>query len=124
MLVNTQLKYSYRNGGSKKERTIVLAGEFNVEDIELIAQSLRQGTLFIPDQVGLSSLNDGQESDHVWHTFHLDSVQLTAKRSDAALSWSDLSSNMKSVVWDVTSATGRLFGQSQGISAPAYRRGM
>lgn len=122
--MNTQLKYSYRNGSQKKERTLVLSGEFQVTDLELIAQSLRQGTLFIPDQVGLSSLHDGQENDHVWHAFHLESIQLTSKRSDAALTWDELASNMKSVIWDVTAATNRMFGNDRAPQTAIYRRAM
>lgn len=79
-------EYLYRDGANFKQfETILLVGRVRATDVCAIEDSLEGGEFFIPEQVGLSSLQHRFETissvpnrdDHAWHEM----VELRPARS-------------------------------------------
>ena len=71
-------EYRYRDGANyKQHQDILLSGDFDPSDVEVIERSVGQDSWFIPEQVGLASLQHRfaefgavpDPDDHVWHEF-------------------------------------------------------
>ena len=65
-LPNTRINYLYRDADNWKTReSVVVSGQVQFKDIKLY---LREKEYFIPEQVGLDSLNGYDViNDHSWH---------------------------------------------------------
>ncbi len=71
-------EYRYRDGANyKQHEDILLSGDFDPSDVEVIERFVGQDGWFIPEQVGLASLQHRfaefgavpDADDHVWHEF-------------------------------------------------------
>ncbi len=71
-------EYLYRDAGNFKIwGSVLLRGAMHTDDRRVVESNLEGGELFIPEQVGLKSLQRAFEStsavpavdDHVWHEF-------------------------------------------------------
>jgi hypothetical protein len=71
-------EYRYRDAANyKQHEDVLLSGDFDPGDVEVIEQSVGQDGWFIPEQVGLTSLQlrfaefgaVPNVDDHVWHEF-------------------------------------------------------
>lgn len=109
--MNTDFYYTYVDqNGYKQEKTVILAGEITLEQIE---PYLDEGLYFIPSQVGLEDLQKGfliygplGENDHVWHKIEEGDITPTGKEPTIAdFSAADLLCKFKQIVWDVAGAS-------------------
>ena len=83
--MNTKISYLYRDASNYKTfNEVVINGILSLDDIE---PYFKDGTFFIPSEVGLSDLqnNPFTSDDHIWHeideikpTVELPTVQLNA----------------------------------------------
>lgn len=108
-----QLTYLYRDAGNFKIwNEILLVGSINAELHRVCTEALECGEFFIPEQVGLPSLQralarDGGVSrrlDHAWHTFesirNLDGVPINSEEAWGSVN--ELASAFSNVgEWDV-----------------------
>ena len=71
-------EYRYRDAANyKQHEDVLLSGDFDPSDVEVIERSVGQDGWFIPEQVGLASLQHRfgefgavpDAHDHVWHEF-------------------------------------------------------
>jgi hypothetical protein len=67
-------EYRYRDAANyKQHEDILLVGDVNPSDVEVIERAVGENGWFIPEQVGLPSLQRRFASfgavDHVWHEF-------------------------------------------------------
>ena len=91
--MNTKFSYLYRNASNyKKFNDVVINGALNLDDIE---PYLKDGTFFIPSEVGLDDLqNDPFTSeDHIWH--EIEEIESTIDQSTVELNYSTLIKNFK-----------------------------
>lgn len=107
--MNTLIKYGYARDGVKKVKTDVLNGVINEDDIMSISQGLREGRFFIPEQVGLVSMADGNADDHVWHHIDVEQIRATALPASLEVSAADFVDRMSTASWNVVSATAKMY---------------
>jgi hypothetical protein len=119
--MNTSLTYLYRDAGNWKQfKTIILRGSLSQEDKDTIQSKLRDGLYFLPEQVGLKSLqahaHDLNELDHIWHEFDISSVAPSEEKPTELITASRLVRNFQELeIWNEERAYRRLFG-TQGKS--------
>jgi len=69
---NSKFGYMYRDASNYKQfGHSIFSGEFTPQDIDSVIGNLHEGDFFIPEDVGLQSLQEKFESvsidDHPWH---------------------------------------------------------
>lgn len=69
---NSKFKYMYRDASNYKQfGYVIFRGKFAPQDIDRVIGNLHEGDFFIPEHVGLQSLQEKFESvsidDHPWH---------------------------------------------------------
>lgn len=123
--MNTLFTYRYRDASNyKTSKTVVFAGEYTGEDLELIQSKLAEdGVCFIPSQVGLQDLQHQlgapSDDDHVWHEWGeleygaemSETVELTDQTANAPVSWTQLVQAFRGLEsqwsWDIQTALDR-----------------
>lgn len=119
--MNTRISYIYRDASNYKAgSSVVVEGEINPEQIQIIASALDEGLYFIPSQVGLDDLQgqlQGYDSvdeldedgvnpdDHPWHELHEGGFESTNDQTTVALTVSELTESFRSATWDTASAS-------------------
>ncbi len=115
-MANTQISYLYRDASNYKQfESVILEGELSENDIGIIIKKLVDGVLFIPEQVGLESLqqkfDDLNDDDHIYHELHREGIGLVEAPPTITLSAKELVRNFQNVNWDVNKAYWRLWSQ-------------
>jgi hypothetical protein len=108
-MANTEFSYMYRDASNWKQfETVVLAGEISQQDIDLIMSKLEDGNLFIPEQVGLSSLQGKwpllNNDDHIWHELRRDDLKIVDISPTISVTTKELVENFRNISWDVSAA--------------------
>lgn len=104
---NTQIDYLYRDACNYKNwNTVVVKGEINKEQIEIIIDCLDGREFFIPSQVGLSEsrFDKWTEDDHCWFELDEGDFKLTDHDADVNMTVEELVSNFMKMKnkWDDT----------------------
>jgi len=73
---NSKFRYLYRDASNYKQfGYVVFKGLFNLNDVSSIMSNLHEGEFFIPEDVGLASLQENFDNasidDHPWHEIEL-----------------------------------------------------
>lgn len=101
----------YRDASNYKQHGhVVLTGEITADQEAVVRANLAVDDTFLPDQVGLPTLQESWEThyddDHVWH--ELVAFEVTEAPSDLGLSAADFVAGFVDVVWDVDAAANKL----------------
>lgn len=120
-MANTRLWYSYKpHTGAPVTDCLVLDGELSAEDLESIRQTLHQGVHFIPDQVGLPSLNNADADAHAWHKLDVSVISATTQRPSVLnITAKAIAHRFQNVIWNPALESARLHGVSEAKSNPS-----
>jgi len=93
-LPNTRINYLYRDADNWKTlESVVVSGQVQFKDIKLY---LREKEYFIPEQVGLNSLNGYDvRIDHSWHEIGAGCFELTDDKPTIELTVKELIAKFK-----------------------------
>jgi hypothetical protein len=113
---NTSISYMYRDASNwKRFNTIILEGELKPQDIDFIFDCLEDQLLFLPEQVGLPTLQKDWESlderDHVWHELDRKDIRLVNESPTTFMTAKAFLEKFRPVYfkgWDVSSAVRNL----------------